>query len=118
MTAATPVRSRHHDMRAIRYVVSGDAGAAEYSASAADGTPYGLGRHSRHPEYEGQEPFPCGIFAALPRFPLGASCYAKSTSTGADLLHEEWLAAGRDDEIIWRELEARYRVMADMAREV
>ena len=82
-------------------------GAIEYHALARNGDPLGIEHHSPRPLYDGSTPASrCDI--------LEGPCYPDGTSLGADRLHREWEAAGRDDEVIWRELEIRY---AHMARE-
>gem|GEM_PF-5610141 len=39
---------------------------------------------------------------------LGGPCYADGTITGARELCGCWLAAGKDDQVIWRTLEEKY----------
>ena len=85
-------------------VVSGERGAVEYQAWAADGTPLGIECHSPVPRYEGIQPVFCEI--------LGGPCYAYGTSTGAVDLHLEYVRRGQDEEVIWRDLEIRYAGLA------
>ena len=103
----TTVRVRRDSDRQIRYAVAGMNEAIEYHALARNGDPLGIEHHSPRPLYDGSTPASrCDI--------LEGPCYPDGTSLGADRLHREWEAAGRDDEVIWRELEIRY---AHMARE-
>lgn len=106
MTHQKPARIRRDD-RQIRYIVAGEHGAIEYHALSRNGDPLGIEHHSPRPKYDGDEPCRCDI--------LEGPCYPDGTSEGAVRLRREFEAAGRDDEVIWRELESRY---AEMAGEV
>jgi hypothetical protein len=101
------IRDRRDNDGQIRYVVAGPCGAVEYHALRSGG-PLGIEYHSPRPLHdEDQEPSRCDI--------LEGPCYPGGTSTGASVLHREFEAAGGDDEVIWRELEARCRAWAQKA---
>jgi hypothetical protein len=83
----------------LRYIVTGNRGAVEYMTLIVTGFPLAISYHSPRP-LGGIRPVPCDI--------LGGPCYADGTITGAWELCERWLAAGKDDRVIWRALEGRY----------
>jgi|SRR5580700_1725497 hypothetical protein len=104
MSSDMTVRVRRDNDRRIRYIVAGMHGAIEYHALTLDGDPLGIEHHSPRPKYDGDEACRCDI--------LEGPCYPVGTSLGALDLRRRYEAAGRDDEVIWRELEIRYGVMA------
>jgi hypothetical protein len=106
VTAAAGVtRSRRDDRERIRMIVSGEHGAVEYQARAADGAPLGIDCHSAVPRYEDARPVSgCDL--------IDGPCYAFGTGTGAADLHRDYLRRGQDEEVIWRDLEIRYALLA------
>lgn len=65
--------------------------------------PWDLGYHSPRPTYDGHEPISDSC-----EFLDGMACYYDGTSLGARDLCEQWGTSGRDDEVIWCVLAARY----------
>jgi hypothetical protein len=74
----------------LRYIVTGERGAVEYMTLA--GFPLAISYHSPRP-LDRVRAVPCDI--------LGGPCYADGTITGAGELCERWLAAGKDEQVIW-----------------
>lgn len=96
-------RTRLDDDWQVRYVVAGTRGAVEYHAirsGTGHGMVLGIKYHSPRPRYGGDEPSRCYI--------LEGPCYVDGTSLGGVELRRRWEQAGRDDEVIWQELERRY----------
>jgi hypothetical protein len=97
------IRDRRDDGRQVRYIVAGPCGAVEYHALLG-GDPLGIEYHSPRPWYTAEDPQRCDI--------LEGPCYPSGSSTGAVTLGREHEAAGGDDEVIWRALEALVRAWA------
>lgn len=100
-SAGNPVirRERRLTWPRLRYIVTGDRGAVEYMTLIVTGFPLAISYHSLRP-LDGVRPVPCDI--------LGGPCYGDGTITSAWELSGRWLAAGRDDQVIWHALEERY----------
>lgn len=100
-SAASPVtrRERRLTWPRLRYIVTGDRGAVEYMTLIVTGFPLAISYHSPRP-LDGVRPVPCDI--------LRGPCYADGSIAGARELSGRWLAAGRDDHVIWQALEERY----------
>ena len=80
-------------------IVAGPRGAVE-CRTLPGGSPVTIDYHSPRPWYPGDETAgECDV--------LAGPCYPEA---GADVagLRAAWLAAGSDDEVLWRALEARY----------
>jgi len=92
-------RERRLTWPRLRYIVTWDRGAVEYMTLLVTGFPLAISYHSPRPR-DGVRPVPCDL--------LGGPCYVDGTITGARELCERWLAAGKDDQVIWRTLEERY----------
>lgn len=90
-------RGRRVTWPRLRYIVIGDRGAVEYMTLI--GFPLAISYHSPRP-LDGVRPVSCDI--------LGGPCYADGTIAGGRELCGRWLAAGKDDQVIWRALEERY----------
>lgn len=90
-------RERRDGDGEVRFIVSGGREAVEYHGLTLEGQPLGIEHHSPHPKDDTDEPHNCDI--------LDGPCYRDGTSLGAAKLHDEYVAAGRDTEVIWRGLE-------------
>jgi hypothetical protein len=99
---ATRREVRHGDHGWTRHILAGAAGAVEYHAYP--GRAVGIEFHSPRPMFGGDVATDkCDV--------LEGPCYPDGNSTAAHVLREQWANAGRDDEVIWRELESRYDEM-------
>jgi hypothetical protein len=99
MTPTTgTTRIHREDESGGRFIVAGERGAVECRTSLG-GMPILIDYHSPRPWFPGDEPSACDVIAG--------DCYPEA---GANVigLRSAWLAAGGDDEVIWRALEARY----------
>lgn len=68
---------------------------------------YGIGDHTRWPQYDGHEPQgKCGL--------LGGTCWYDESPSAADSLAPRFMADGEG--VIWDELEKRYRALQDAYR--
>lgn len=82
----------------LSYIVTGTKGAVEYLTLM--GYPLAISYHSPRPR-DRAGAVPCDI--------LGVPCCADGTISGAGELCDLWLAAGQDEQVIWRALAERYR---------
>lgn len=86
----------------VHYIAAADRGAAEYVTLA--GIPLTISIHTAQP-LAGSTPYPrCGI--------LLGPCWGDMDVTAARELHQRWVQAGRDEEVIWRALQERYARLA------
>ena len=96
-------RSRRDDeAEGTLYITSGPLGSVTCSTLPGSRAPFLIDYHHAVPQYEGDEAQPCDHFG---------TCYPEA-GCGATELRREWHGAGRDDEVIWAELEHRYALLA------
>jgi hypothetical protein len=97
--AGRPVirRERRLAWPRLSYIVAGEKGAVEYLTLM--GYPLAISYHSPRP-LDRVRAVPCDI--------LGGPCCADGTIPGARDLCDLWLAAGQDEQVIWRALGERY----------
>lgn len=94
----TPVRILREDPAGFRFIVAGDKGAVE-CRTIPSGLPVVIDYHSPRPLYDGDRLNECDVIAG--------GCYPDA-GAGVAALRTAWLKAGRDDEVIWADLEERY----------
>lgn len=84
-----------------RWVLRGPHGAITWELRNGSYGPVGI--HSPRPQWDEHEPDKRCPF-------LLRNCYVDRADVAGAKLGRDWLAAARDDEVIWRELASWYRI--------